>query len=171
MFFCSDSGRRNLVFVDGSAECFPEGPYDLILANHVLHWVRNKELVFKNVHDNLTAGGQFAFVAVEKQPQIAIELATLIGKLKDLDHYCHFTDDYEKIATKCNLSVEFKDTVLRKVSFPAINSFLEWASTSTGGLLDHSLIDPRALADFKKSFKGQPVHFDVPHIYMISRKQ
>ncbi len=90
--------------------------------------------------------------------------------LKDLDRYCHFTDDYEKIATKCNLSVEFKDTVLRKVSFPAIDSFLEWASASTGGILDHSLIDPRALAYFKKSFKGQPVHFDIPHIHMIFRK-
>ncbi len=62
--------------------------------NHVLHWVKNKELVFKNVYDSLTGGGQFAFVAVEKQPQIAIEIATLIGNLKDLDRYCHFTDDY-----------------------------------------------------------------------------
>ncbi len=28
----AQSGRRNLVFVDGSAECFSEGPYELILA-------------------------------------------------------------------------------------------------------------------------------------------
>ena len=43
----------NLNFLVGSDEDFPHGPYDVVFANYVVHWIKDKERVFQNVFENL----------------------------------------------------------------------------------------------------------------------
>ena len=51
----------NLKYLSGIAENIPGTDYDLVFSNHVIHWCKDKDLVFKQVHKSLKKGGKFAF--------------------------------------------------------------------------------------------------------------
>ncbi|XP_078371346.1 uncharacterized protein LOC144654994 [Oculina patagonica] len=54
---------KNLSFVEGSASNFPGiglESYDIIFSNHVMHWIPDKEEVFKNMFESLKSGGKIA---------------------------------------------------------------------------------------------------------------
>ena len=53
----------NLQFFEGSSKSFPgeEGEYDIVFSNYVIHWIEDKEALFRNVAKSLKKGGKFAF--------------------------------------------------------------------------------------------------------------
>ena len=51
---------NNLSFVEGSAEVIPGRDYDLIFSNHVLHWCRDRSLIFSQISSSLKPGGRVA---------------------------------------------------------------------------------------------------------------
>ena len=53
--------RDNIEYVSGNDATFPEGPYDLVFANQVVHWVTDKDALFERVYQSLKSGGRFAF--------------------------------------------------------------------------------------------------------------
>ena len=53
--------RDNIDYVSGNDASFPEGPYDLVFANFVIHWVSDKDALFERVYQSLKPGGRFAF--------------------------------------------------------------------------------------------------------------
>ena len=61
--------RDNIEYVSGNDAMYPEGPYDLIFANQVVHWVKDKDALFKRVYQNLKPGGRFAFVTGNSAPE------------------------------------------------------------------------------------------------------
>ena len=52
--------RDNIEYLSANDATFPEGPYDLIFANHVVHCIHDKEALFRRVYENLKSGGRFA---------------------------------------------------------------------------------------------------------------
>ena len=60
--------RDNIEYVSGDAATFPEGPYDLVFANHVIHWVADKDLLLRRVYQSLKSGGRFAFITDNGNP-------------------------------------------------------------------------------------------------------
>lgn len=50
----------NLCFKHGAAENIPEGNYDLIFTNHVLHWCKDRSRVFAQIASSLKSNGKFA---------------------------------------------------------------------------------------------------------------
>jgi len=62
--------RPNLVFIHANDATFPEGQYDLVFTNYVLHWVGNKAALLNKVYQNLKPGGQFASVFPEHEPAV-----------------------------------------------------------------------------------------------------
>ena len=58
----------NIEYVSGDDATYPEGPYDLVFANQVVHWIHNKEALFRRVYDNLKSGGRFAFITANGAP-------------------------------------------------------------------------------------------------------
>ena len=48
----------NLKYLNGIAENIPGTDYDLVFSNHVIHWCKDKDLVFKQVHKSLKKGGE-----------------------------------------------------------------------------------------------------------------
>ena len=55
----------NIEYVQADDQTFPPGPYDLIFGNAVVHWIKNKELLFEHISDNLNNGGCFAFSSAD----------------------------------------------------------------------------------------------------------
>ena len=51
----------NIEYIEADSTTFPEAQYDIIFANAVIHWIKDKEALFKRVHQNLRPGGRFAF--------------------------------------------------------------------------------------------------------------
>ena len=49
----------NVVFLEGRTDVFPEDQYDVVFSNYVLHWVKDKEVAFRDIHKNLKSGGSF----------------------------------------------------------------------------------------------------------------
>ena len=51
----------NIDYIQADDQTFPPGQYDVIFSNAVIHWIHDKETLFKRVYDNLCPGGCFAF--------------------------------------------------------------------------------------------------------------
>ena len=51
--------RDNIEYVSGNDATFPEGPYDLLFANYVIHYVADKNALFGRVYQSLKSGGWF----------------------------------------------------------------------------------------------------------------
>ena len=60
--------RDNIEYVSGNDATFPEGPYDLVFANQVVHWVADKDALFGRVYQSLKSGGRFAFTTADGVP-------------------------------------------------------------------------------------------------------
>ena len=51
----------NIEYVQADDKTFPQGQYDLVFSNIVIHWISDKKAALKKVHENLRPGGHFAF--------------------------------------------------------------------------------------------------------------
>ena len=66
-------GIKNLRFHVGSAANFPglgSESYDIVFANHVLHWIPDKQEAFKNTFSSLKPDGKIALHFVDRVPSV-----------------------------------------------------------------------------------------------------
>ena len=52
---------QNIEYIQADDKTFPQGQYDLIFSNIVIHWISDKEALLQQVYQNLHPGGRFAF--------------------------------------------------------------------------------------------------------------
>ena len=84
--------RDNIEYVSGNDATFPEGPYDLVFANHVIHWVADKDALFGRVYQSLKSGGRFAFTTadgVHVFPPVANDCVKELFGPNFLEHLYH----------------------------------------------------------------------------------
>ena len=62
----------NLHYLDGSVNSIPGNDYDLVFSSCVLHWIEDKDSVFKHVSRCLKSGGRFGFVCSTHSEMIDI---------------------------------------------------------------------------------------------------
>ena len=96
----------NIEYIQADDQTFPSGQYDLVFSNIVIHWISDKEALFKRVYDNLRPGGRFAFTTpngagAQVPPEIGKKLFDeLLGP--------SFLHDVRHNATKCLCEDEYK---------------------------------------------------------------
>ena len=167
----SYSTQSNLAFLKGSDKEFPEDQYDLITSTHVLHWVKDKETMFKLVYRNLKPGGQFAFVVAPERAPILSQLFALMGpeRSKNINEKMYILADkgYEKIATEVGFVVDYKSVEPSVMSLTDITAVIEWAFASTNGMFDPAVIDKTTLKDFTNAYGDGPVDVSYRVITMI----
>ena len=159
----------NIEFLHGSGEIFPEGPYDAVFSNYVLHWIEDKESVFRNVHDNLKVGGKFAFIAGGNPSSLYWELTQLspeVGNAQSL--FICSSGVYENIAAKCGFKVEFKSVDQVKYSFANVKACIDWVYATVN--VDTNIVDLITLEEFKKHFGDESVDVDLPRIMFLLKK-
>jgi ubiquinone/menaquinone biosynthesis C-methylase UbiE len=67
---CAMDGRRIRVLSDDLNVSFPAGPFDLVVSFYAIHHVRDKQRLFRSIHDNLSANGRliYADITIARDP-------------------------------------------------------------------------------------------------------
>ena len=160
----------NLQFLVGNGEEFPPGPYDVVYANYVVHWIKDKEPVFQKVFDNTIVGGKFAIRCADGIGQVTTQLEALLKpekpRVKDYMHFCP-PEVYETIANMYGFQKEFESVQPEKIMFPNIEAYIEWLYATTSGKLDYHSIDDTVLDKFKKGFGDEPISHEFNTIVYI----
>ena len=153
----------NLQFVEGDDKCLPPGPYDIVIVNHVIHWIENKDSVFKNVFENLKIDGRFAINVSESVPQIVYDVEALLpmGATKVTDKSLTLPlTEYDRLAAKYNFLIDFHCEEQKSYQFGGIEKFLEWLHATSAGLTDHRSIDTAGLDILRSRYEKDSIHVD-----------
>ena len=153
--------RPNLVFTEASGTTFPEGQYDLVFANYVLHWVDNKVALLNRVYENLKPGGRFAFIVPEHQSAVMNDMVDLMGEemAEEMNRAYHWmlASEYTDLATAVGFNVTFSEVQKKRFHFTNVDNFLKWFSVSTGGGFDTEKVNPVTMVEFKRPYGDGPI--------------
>jgi len=145
---------KNLSFVEGSASNFPgigSESYNIIFSSHVIHWIPDKQEVFKNMFESLKRGGKidiqytdhifpFLFTAFkELNPENAERLYKML-------HY----EERPKIEQYCSnagfrITRSYDTHGIQQLVFQTMESLLNWISSTTHGVFDPKLVTEERL--------------------------
>ena len=157
--------QPNIEFLDGNSESFPSGPYDTVLCNHVIHWIKDKESAFRKVYNDLKVGGKFALVYSERNAPIFWQV--LDPKVREsfniLPH-----NVYESIALKCGFEVEHKSVEQVKYTFSNVEEFVNWVFASVN--INPNTIDQKTLKKFQGTFGSEPIDLDWIRVTFVLKK-
>lgn len=93
----------NLTYCEGSAYKIPGTDYDFVFSNFVLHWVKDKDFMFKQVSRSLKKGGKFAFTCnLSSQTAESVSEDThskaFVDRTKDTMHFTS-PEEFSQLAT------------------------------------------------------------------------
>ena len=103
-------GAPNLTYSEGSASEIPGTEYDFVFCNYVLHWVKDKDLVFRQVSRALKKGGKFAFtsnLSSETVDSVSEDTHSkaFVDSIKDTMHFTS-PEEFSQLATSNSFSVD-----------------------------------------------------------------
>ena len=162
----------NVQFLKGDEKCLPQGPYDIVIANYVVHWIANKDPVFKNVFENLKIDGRFGINAAGI-PKITRDVEAVLpkGATKMSDWVYPLTlIEYDRLAAKYKFLIDFHCEKLNTYRFSGIEEFLEWLHATSGGLINHHSIDKAGLDMLRSQYDKNSIQFTFPQVTCVYRK-
>lgn len=146
---------KNILFLVGSSDDIPNGPYDLIFSNHVLHWIEDKRSAIKNIYGSLKEGGKFAFTCCTEADSFSIW-----GMIKPnvKNSYIQGVDVYTQLVNEYRFNIVFSSAEVMNYVFKNIDSYLEYAMPSM--TTSSCSPDRDAVKKVKEKFSNsQEVHF------------
>ena len=166
-------GYNNIQFMVGSDQTFPEDQYDIVVAIHVIHWIKDKEATFKRVYDNLKPGGKFGFTTFHGNatPDLLVEIAQLCGPAAYdavTNSILFETGEYfNDLAKATGFNVSLLDIRDGTNDFPSLDAFIDFYYGVFYGKFDRT---SPALDDIKKRYEGQPMVVKVKRLTMVLTK-
>ena len=159
--------RDNIEYVSGNDATYPEGPYDLVFANQVIHWIHDKEALFRRVYENLKSGGRFAFTTgngaplYEFPPSANHCMNELFGPDFIRKVFCKrmeflTCDQYQELASSHGFDVtcmEVKDRPHVLGLTWSVNNLVEYFFGLLHGELDREAINEEALQSCKDKYE------------------
>ena len=153
----------NLSFVEGSASDFPgmgSETYDIIFANGVLHWIRDKEQAFKNMFGSLSEGSTIALHYLDHLPPFELdaykelnpENAEQICQM----YQCESRAQIEQYALLAGFEI-IKSYESHSIEFSFENeaSILDWHWATTHGVFDVSLVTKERLERYLAPYSSK----------------
>ena len=144
---------KNLSFVEGSASNFPgigSESYDIIFSNYVIHWINDKQEVFKNMFESLKCGGKIALqygdhvlhFLYSAFKELNPENAEILHKM----FHCEERPKIEQYCFSAGLRItKSYDTHMTQLVFQTMESVLNWISSTTHGVFDPTLVTEERL--------------------------
>ena len=138
---------KNLSFVEGSASNFPgirSQSYDIVFSNQVIHWIPDKQEVFKNMFESLKSGGKIAARYIEHLPSFVVSAYKDLNP-ENTERLCEmFHGELRATIEQYCSSAGFRiiksyDLLSTQLVFQNINSLLKWIWTLTHGVFDAKL--------------------------------
>ena len=166
--------KTNLVFLEANDATLPEDQYDLVFANHVLHWIEDKFAVLSKIYQNLKPGGRFAFIVAECRLPIFEQMDNLMGaekaeKMKQ-DFQCLSASEYTHLATTIGFKVVSSEVEMRPLNFANVDGLLKWYCGSTEGRFNPEKVDPVVLEAFKQPYGDHPAENNYARLTIILSK-
>ena len=157
-----DHFGNRLQFLEGSSENFPEGNYDIIFSNHVVHWIEDKGALFKKVCENLSPGGRFAFVAVTGPSPIDVVIHQLLGERRARAILGAFKfepqETYEALAVAHGLEITYAVAATPPgFKFNTFNGLLDYIEGIFHGRASLQSVDKDNLERVKAQYDEEPV--------------
>ena len=151
---------KNLSFAEGSASSFlgmASNVYDIVFCNAALHWMPEKQQVFKDMFSSLKVGGK---IAIHYNDHIPPFLLNAYKELNPENVECilqmfHF-EPKSRIEQYC-LFAGFKiiksyESCDVELVFETIESLLNWHWSTTHGVFDPSLVTEERLQRYLAMF-------------------
>ena len=158
----------NLQYLERSGEDIPGSNYDIIFSNSVLHWCKDKDLVFKQVKQSLKNGGTFVTPAdfdVEEQfltPPNMVSSKCRKAMISGVHHVS--SQEFLRLSTANNLSLIYFKKHLRKWQFEDVNRLIEFHMTHYKGRLDFSDFNVEVM---KEHYGDGEIEITVPYITVV----
>ena len=173
----------NIEYIEADDRTFPEGQYDLIFSNTVVHWIRDKRALFEKVYKNLKVGGQFVFVTFDGSPKVSHEIVRrLFEELVSPDFFedlystkcfCQSFSEYEALASSFRFIKESAETVKHTMKFKNVDDCIEkYFSSLHRGAFDPEKFDKQKLQEIKEEYGNGPIVYQEPDgiLFMILSK-
>ena len=164
---------NNITYQNACAEDIPGGNYDLIFSNSVLHWCKDKDLVFKQVARALKPGGKFGFVTpadfdVEEQFLTPSKMFTPECRKFMLEHVHHASSDtFKSLAAGNGLHVTYFSKHLQEWQFENVSKLIEFHMTHYKGHLSLKQFNLRAM---KQHYGEGSISIIIPYITVLTHK-
>ena len=173
---------KNLSFVEGSASNFPgidSESYNIIFSNYVIHWIPDKQEVFKNMFESLKRGGK---IAIQYMGHLfPLESAFKVLNPENAQRFSEMCNSEEraKIEKHCFHAgfriINSCGTFSNKLVFENIKNLLKWLDTTTHGVFDPNLATeerlqryyPYSSRDGKPPFDFRAEHEDDPGVCQL----
>jgi len=144
---------QNLSFVEGSVLNFPgigSESYDIIFSNYVIHWISNKQEVFKNMFTSLKRGGKIAIQYNDRFLSFEMSAYKVLNP-ENVPRFLEMSqfEERAKIEEYCSSAgfhiVKSYDTFSKQLAFETIESLLSWICSSLHGVFDRALVTEERL--------------------------
>ena len=171
----------NIEYIQADDKTFPPDQYDIIFCNTVIHWIHDKEALYKHVHNNLRPGGQFAFSTPDGSlpvPKIGQKLFDkllgpnfLIWMLQEKEIYLS-ASDYEILASRTGLELSTLQTRNINMAWKSLDDYIDAMHGWFQGEFDPSQFDKDELEEFKIKYGDGPVVQEQPivQLYIVLTK-
>ena len=138
---------KSLSFVEGSASNFPgiaSELYDIILCNYVMHWIPEKQQLFKNMFEGLKHEGKIAIQYIDYIcPFLSSAFKQLNPEYAERIFEMYHCEERPKIEQYCSSAgfhiTQSYDTHSIQPVFQTIDNLLNWLWSSTHGAFDPTL--------------------------------
>ena len=161
---------KNLSFVEGSASNFPgigSVSYDIIFSNHVIHWIPDKQQVFKNMFESLKQGGKIAAQYMDHFHPFHLSALKELNpeNAEYISEFMYQCEERVKIEQYCSSTgfhmIKSYDTLSTQMVFESIESLLKCLWSSTHGVFDPKLVtEERLQRYYPYSSRGGKPPFD-----------
>lgn len=162
----SHKSVKNLVFLEGSASNFPgmgTETYGFIFCNYVLHWIPDKEELFKNMFSSLKPTGKIALQYSDHMPTLYDHAyrelnSENINRIINM-HYFEARSGVEKMCKAAGFDiVKSYDVTRSDHQFENGESIRKYFWATTHGVFDPQLVTEDRLAKFcdRYSIGGGP---------------
>ena len=173
----------NIEYIEADDKTFPEGQYDLVFANAVIHWIQDKRALFEKVYKNLKVGGQFAFVTFDGVPKVNHKVVRrLFEELVSPDFFqdlfstkflCLRASEYEHLALSLGFTEVSAETVEHCDKWKNIDDCVDkWYSGLHKGAFNPGAFDEERLKQIKEEHGDGPIIYEKPNriLFMILSK-
>ena len=168
----------NIEYRVGGAESIPMGDYDIIYSSNVLHWCKDKDLVFKQISKTLKIGGQLGIIVTgTKDYNIGEILFQPTDLLLDPAHRQHMMDQIHpfsprlitNLATSHGFEIMYLNEHWQKWKFEDIQKLIKFYLTNWKyqGVFAENDFD---LGAIEKHFRGREIVVNIPYITAVAKK-
>ena len=167
----------NIEYIQADDKVFPEDQYDIIFCNTVIHWIHDKEALYKRVYKNLRPGGQFAFSTPDgflPVPEIGKKLFDkllgpnfLIWMLQEKEVYLS-ANDYRTLAFKSGLEITSLLTRNINMTWKNLDDYIDAMYGWFQGEFDPNQFDKDTLEKLKKEYGNGPVVQEQPIVQLYN---